>query len=579
MGGCVRFAYYLLNSELAMADNAAEALVYMGEGSVVPRDVVRVRIDPSVLAIPEYAFKERTKLKKVQLHDGLREIGLLAFNCCTALNGLQLSGGVESIGSWAFSNCVRFTKFRCPPLVTTIPHSMLHNCTGLFSLELPEIIIQVEGYAFCHCYSLRNIALASNTAVAGETALHAFQFCTDLLQIFGTEEAIVNALRNRFDGLPVHCKMYFISYYPVVLEEFRNIIMSENGERDPTGLHQDCLGMTPLHILACSTVQCLELYQVMIENYPESLIVEDAWGAVPLFYAIWGDAPSEIVELLVKSYQSLYPNHEFDWNDMVITMGRANASTAVIQNLLDIQQSLSPEYSIDWDQILGELTERAKARPRFTPFASSTTLCFLMRCSIEKRVNAIGVKHFRDAMAGQAWRTEPYDWMINDDDFNREAWYNETLTKLEYYESEYFNREAWYNETLTKLEYYESEYLKLKEVTSLLELALWKIKLDDSLDPSEFRLQCRISCGADHVIENVFPFLLPPDYDVSSANRLQQHQLRQQQLRDEDDTNVEHRWLRRVRSVPARTVHTFLSRWRRSYLCYEIDSLGFHFIV
>jgi hypothetical protein len=74
----------------------------------------------------------------------------------------------------------------------------------------------------------------------------------------------------------------------VVLEEIHNIIMSENGHLDPTGFHQDCLGMTQLHILACSTVQLLELYQVMIENYPENLIVEDAWGAVPLLYAIWG---------------------------------------------------------------------------------------------------------------------------------------------------------------------------------------------------------------------------------------------------------------------------------------------------
>ena len=65
----------------------------------------------------------------------------------------------------------------------------------------------------------------------------------------------------------------------------------------------------------------------MVIKYPNNLIIEDAWGATPLLYAIWGDAPSEIVELLVKSYQSLYPNHEFDWNDMVITLGRANAST------------------------------------------------------------------------------------------------------------------------------------------------------------------------------------------------------------------------------------------------------------
>jgi hypothetical protein len=316
----------------------------------------------------------------------------------------------------------------------------------------------------------------------------------------------------------------------VVLEEIRNIIIIENGELDPSGFQQDCLGMTPLHILACSTVQCLELYQLIVYKYPANLIVQDAWGAVPLLYAIWGDAPSEIVEFLVNSCQSLYPNLEFDWNDMVITLGRANASTAVIQNLLYIQQSLSPEYNIDWDQVLRNLS--AETKYNLYP----KTFGFLIRCSIAKRVNAIGIKHFRDAMA-ENWMGE-YDLNLN--------------------------MQAWRTESLTKLEYYESEYLKLKEVTSLLELALWKIKLDDSLDPSEFRLQCRISCGADHVIENVFPYLLPPDYDVSSAKRSRQHQLQQQQLCDEDNNNVDHRWLRRVLSVPARTVHIFLSRWRRS---------------
>ena len=36
------------------------------------------------------------------------------------------------------------------------------------------------------------------------------------------------------------------------------IAIGENGELDPTGFEQDCLGMTTLHILACSTVQQLE---------------------------------------------------------------------------------------------------------------------------------------------------------------------------------------------------------------------------------------------------------------------------------------------------------------------------------
>jgi hypothetical protein len=74
---------------------------------------------------------------------------------------------------------------------------------------------------------------------------------------------------------------------------------------DPTGNQQDCLGMTPLHILACSSVHDLEVYRVVIEKYPANLITEDSWGAPPLLYAFWGAAPAEIIQFLVNSYQSL----------------------------------------------------------------------------------------------------------------------------------------------------------------------------------------------------------------------------------------------------------------------------------
>jgi hypothetical protein len=186
-------------------------------------------------------------------------------------------------------------------------------------------------------------------------------------------------------------------------------------------------------------VHDLEIYRVIVAKYPTNLITVDAWGATPLLYAIWGAAPSEIINFLIDNYQSLYPDYEFDWTDMVITLGRANAPVAVIQNLLDIQHTLSPGYNIGWDQILEEL---ATATTRTNPFASPATFCFLTRCSIATRVSAIEVKHFRDNMADY--------WMGAE--YNR------------------FNREMWRNEMLTKLEYYESEYLKLKESTSF-----WKL--------------------------------------------------------------------------------------------------------
>lgn len=57
----------------------------------------------------------------------------------------------------------------------------------------------------------------------------------------------------------------------------------------------------------------------------------------------------------------------------------------------------------------------------------------------------------------------------------------------------------------------------------MLELALWKAKMNEEskpincggrnkkvkIDELDFRSQCRISCGADSIIENVLPYLLP----------------------------------------------------------------------
>ena len=68
-----------------MASNATdtEVFVYTGEGgAVIPRDVVRVRVDPSVRSIPANAFCERKKLAEVALCEGLVEIGYAAFAWC-----------------------------------------------------------------------------------------------------------------------------------------------------------------------------------------------------------------------------------------------------------------------------------------------------------------------------------------------------------------------------------------------------------------------------------------------------------------------------------------------------------------
>eukprot|EP00984_Skeletonema_dohrnii_P013482 scaffold5587_cov74-Skeletonema_dohrnii-CCMP3373.AAC.4 len=80
----------------------------------------------------------------------------------------------------------------------------------------------------------------------------------------------------------------------------------------------------------------------------------------------------------------------------------------------------------------------------------------------------------------------------------------------------------WVDSVIDKMDHYKAEHhIYVKEALTLLELALWKAKLDEKdengaaagrtkkakLDSESVRKEKRVTCGADTVIRNVLPFL------------------------------------------------------------------------
>jgi hypothetical protein len=278
-----------------------EVFVYAGAGS--PRDVVRVRVDPSVTLIPNDAFLYHEKLAEVELCEGLVEIGEGSFSRCdnsiTKINipatlrricnyafrtslrcPIRLHDGIESIGEYAFAGCI-FTKFRVPRLITVIPESMLNGCESMFSVEIPHTVREISCSALSSCYSLRNVAFPPNAVISEAFPPNAvisdilFGFGsnderTHLQLLFGSEsEMITRELKHRFNRLPIHKLVYYQAYNQGVLH---SLILAVNSrcrrtlrvKLDPTGNQQDCLGMTPLHILTCSSVHDLEVYRLIV---------------------------------------------------------------------------------------------------------------------------------------------------------------------------------------------------------------------------------------------------------------------------------------------------------------------------
>jgi hypothetical protein len=254
--------------------------------------------------------------------------------------------------------------------------------------------------------------------------------------------------------------------------------------------------MTPLHILTCLSVHNLELYRLIVENYPTNLIIEDRWGATPLLYAFWGGAPAEIIQFLLKSYQSLYSDHVFNWTMMVETMGRCDTPKERIENLLCVQRMHFPEQSLNWVYLLNKFAEPSKFSLSGGPFLER--MRFLFTCGMSDRVEALEFRLWRNHIKN----------MIHTFDFAMRR-----------------DNSAILHQIRAKLDHFEDELPKLKDVTTILELALWKMNMSKNghqdratqsqkkmkVDDSSIRSQNRVTCGADVVIGHMLPFLINTD--------------------------------------------------------------------
>ena len=359
----------------------------------------------------------------------------------------------------------------------------------MFSLELSVEVTEIGNEALAYCYCLRNVAFPPDANVGidifgGGSATEQY----DLYQLFGSIAELKRALSHRFDGLLIHSIVYDQSYNQEVLQK-----LISASKLDATGNQQDCLGMTPLHILACSSIHDLEVYRIIVEKYPANLITEDRWGALPLLYAFWGAAPDEIVQFLLDSYQLYYPDHVFNWTNMVETMGRCDAQKENIENLLHVRQIHFPDQSINWEYLLDKFAQASGVSISEALFQER--MQFLLMSGLSLRVEALPFRVWRDHIENMI-QTADYRWNMD----------NAVILRAIRY----------------KLAYLERELTKMKEATTILELALWKTRLDESVhkrgtthrrkkfktDVSHVRLQCRVICGADIVIRHVLPFLI-----------------------------------------------------------------------
>eukprot|EP00980_Cylindrotheca_fusiformis_P008545 scaffold1813_cov109-Cylindrotheca_fusiformis.AAC.3 len=170
------------------------AWIYNGQDEV-PTTVRRVKIAENLSKIPDEAFKEHQELEEVILSSSLKsiryqglekeEVGIpssvkviedAAFAGCQLLGTLDLNEGLERIGHHAFSCCESLTEVDVPSTVNVVDNYAFQDCRLVARLGLNEGLERIGEYAFIGCDSLSHVRMPQSVNGIETTAFSSYSY-------------------------------------------------------------------------------------------------------------------------------------------------------------------------------------------------------------------------------------------------------------------------------------------------------------------------------------------------------------------------------------------------------------------
>lgn len=144
---------------------------------VLPRSVVRVGVGAfdgctaltsAVCTTAALVDLPRKSVESVEIIGG-ESIPVCAFERCGSLRRVEICEGVREVGAWAFACCGALREIVLPTSVERIGERAFHR-SGLESISLPGVR-EIGASAFANCNDLQGLALPSGLCRLGKWAL------------------------------------------------------------------------------------------------------------------------------------------------------------------------------------------------------------------------------------------------------------------------------------------------------------------------------------------------------------------------------------------------------------------------
>ena len=124
------------------------------------RELKRIILPSSCLAIGRNAFRGCTSLQEVVLPDSLQIIESRAFWGCRSLRKIILPDSITKIGEGAFGECESLEEIKIPSNLLVLEQRTFLRCTNLKKVIIPATLAKIERNPFiaCRCNIITNMS-------------------------------------------------------------------------------------------------------------------------------------------------------------------------------------------------------------------------------------------------------------------------------------------------------------------------------------------------------------------------------------------------------------------------------------
>ena len=117
-------------------------------------NLTSVIIPETVTEIQDYAFSDCKNLSSIEIPDSVEIIGKGAFRWCETLISVVIPEGVTEIREDTFSGCKNLSSVEIPDSVKKIDEGAFEWCEALTSIVIPESVTEIDSFAFLGCDNL-----------------------------------------------------------------------------------------------------------------------------------------------------------------------------------------------------------------------------------------------------------------------------------------------------------------------------------------------------------------------------------------------------------------------------------------